>query len=300
MKKMLGEKLMKVRMRYFIYFIVILIFSTVIPKLVTNSKYFSSVNMESGISIGAMIFNIKQADGQPNPYELNKGEEITVSYKISNKDDDNNINKMDLKYYLKVVDSAGGEVLPIQYMLEGYQYIQEESINKGYGEISLAYDGQTIEEKVLNIKIACPADYAGDENLNYKVKIIAEGISNTEFSAEEVADLNIHINGLQVQNPEPENTEEPQQENTVTDNTAASNNETNTTENNTTNQANTENTTTPNNTTDTTENNNSSETPTNQQVQESENQNTETSGESESQEPVPETNNSEENSNNDG
>jgi len=214
---------MSVRARYTLYFIIVIVLSTVVSGIMTNAKYYSSVDMESSVSIGAMVFTIKQDDGEPNPYELTKGGQITAKYKLTNKDSNDNINKMDLKYYLKVVDGNGSETLPVGVSLDGYSYIQVQQndvvTDKGFGEITLSYDGETYEEEELNINISCPEDYSGDENLNYSVKIIAEQISTGETVIEETVGLNIHINEVE-ETPNNEILNESNVENTVNETNA--------------------------------------------------------------------------------
>ena len=224
---------MKTKFKYLIYCILILILGAVIPNILTHSKYISNVDIESNVSIGKMIFEMKQQDNEPETYSVKKGEEITAKYKICNNDENDNINQMDLKYYIKIVDENKNESLPLNVSIDGYQYIkynidsygniidkdgnvvdedgsiiepreltQEkneelqnslETVKKGFGKISLAYDGTTKEEKEININIKCPENYTGNNSLIYKVLVIAEGISNKDFKYEETIDLNINI-----------------------------------------------------------------------------------------------------------
>ena len=224
---------MKKRIQYLVLFIILFIVSTIIPMIVTNAKYVSKISLETDISIGTMVFNIKQSEGQPDQYQIVKGNNVTAKYKLRNKDEDNNINKLDLRYFLKIVDNNDNEVDSLQFTVSGYNYLeykvdqegniididgnivnengeiieerqltQQENtelqnslvtVKKGYGPINLSYDGQTLDEKELSINITCPAGYTGAKTLNYKVKIIAEGLFNKDFTAEETANLNIKI-----------------------------------------------------------------------------------------------------------
>ena len=184
---------MDARTRYLVYAIIILTICAIIPNSITNSRYFSNINIESDVKVGAMIFEIKQNDTGKEFYSVSKGEEIVANYVLNNYDDNNNVNQMELKYYLKIVDINDSEELPLEFELEGYNYIKEDD-NKGFGPIELVYDGQTKEAKDLKLKIKCPESYSQVQNTTYKVKIVAEGIINTEFKAEDFVELNLHIN----------------------------------------------------------------------------------------------------------
>ena len=224
---------MKKRTQYLILLIIIFIMSAVIPMIVTHAKYVSNINIETDVQIGTMVFNIKQKEGEASTYQLEKAGQVTAKYKLSNKDDDGNINKLDLKYYLKIVDNNDNEITNLQIAVDGYNYIeykvdnegniinedgnivnengeviteqnlsQQENeelqsslttVKKGFGPINLKYDGQTFEEKDLIINISCPENYSGATTLNYKVKIIAEGLFNKDFKQEENAELRIKV-----------------------------------------------------------------------------------------------------------
>ena len=192
---------MKVKIRYSLILSIILTIIMLIPDLMTDSRYYFSINMETDIPIGFMVFDIKAAT--ESTFNINKGGEITVKYKLSNFDSKDNINQVDVKYYVNILNENNSEDLAINISVNGLEY----KTGKGYGEINLPYDGETKETEDIDLKIACPEIYEGVTTLNYKVKIIAKGISNENINAEKTAELHINI-------VEPDNTpEEPQNTN---------------------------------------------------------------------------------------
>ena len=192
---------MKVKIRYSLILSIILTIIMLIPDLMTNSRYYFSINMESDIPIGFMVFEINAAN--EDTFSINKAEEITAKYQLSNFDTNDNINQVDVKYYVKILNENNSEDLAINISVNGLEY----ETGKGYGEINLPYDGETKETEDIDLKIACPEIYEGVTTLNYKVKIIAKGISNENINAEKTAELHINI-------VEPDNTpEEPQNTN---------------------------------------------------------------------------------------
>lgn len=197
---------MGIKIRYSLYTVVIVILVTIIPKFYTNSKYISSIDIKNNVPVGIMSFKIEKDDGEPDVYYVQKGNQVTLKYKLINIDENNHINQMEMKYYVKIVDSNDIE-LPFDILIEGYDYIEEniegssQKNRKGFGEINLAYDGQTIDTKNLNIIISCPKEYSGYLDLNCKLKIIAEGIYNPDLKYTESVDFALNIEeGEQDQN----------------------------------------------------------------------------------------------------
>ena len=191
---------MKVKIRYSLILSIILTIIMLIPDLMTNSRYYFSIDMESDIPIGFMVFEINAAN--EDTFNINKAEEISAKYQLSNFDSQNNINQVDVKYYVKVLNENNTGDLAINISVNGLEY----KTGKGYGEINLPYDGETKETEDMDLKITCPANYEGATTLNYKVKIIAKGISNENINAEKTAEL--HINIVEPNNTpkEPQNT----------------------------------------------------------------------------------------------
>ena len=255
---------MKKRLIYFICFVLIIIISSVIRSIFTNSKYLYNITMESDIDLGVLIFNIKPVDETITAYDLPIGEEITANYKLSNTDEDNNINQMELRYFLKIVDDKDSETLPLDITIDGYKYLkynidkdgniidatgniidengeiikkqnltEEENeelqkeltlIKKGFGPIPLSHDGKTVDEKDIDIIIKCPEDYLDNPVLNYKIKVIAEGIVDTDFTAEETLDLVINVKEPEEISNELENTTEIPDKNLLQDPSLLQNN----------------------------------------------------------------------------
>ena len=243
---------MKTKTRYIVYIIIIVILSALIPGMLTNAKYLYNVNLESDVAIGNMIFNIEQKENEPEEYEIEENDEIIARYKLTNFNENNNINEINLKYYIKIVDNLDKEILPLEISIDGYTYIEynvdedgniinadgditdefgtvikeqnlkeeeneelQESlqhVKKGYGPISLPYDGETEGTKDIDIRIRCPQNYDGNNSLQYKIVVIAEG---NDINAEESANLTISVlteeNEAQ-QQEQPSNTEESQNE----------------------------------------------------------------------------------------
>ena len=99
---------------------------------------------------------------------------------MTNKDEQDNINQMDLNYSIKVTDQDGNESLPIGVSIDNSTF-------------SLPFDGQTEESKEINITLNCPAEYVGADILNCRVKVVATGISNTNFTTEKFLDFTLNI-----------------------------------------------------------------------------------------------------------
>lgn len=255
---------MKVKVRYIIYCIAILLIGAIIPVFLTHSKYIANVSIGSDITVANMIFELKKQDAEPEIYSINKGEEITASFKLCNIDENNNINQLDLKYYIKIIDDNENENLPLEISVDNYEYIEykidehgniididgnivdeegtilekretpltedenEElqsslkTIKKGYGKIELAYDGVTEDEEEINLKIKCPENYNGSNQLTYKIKIIAEELSNDDFTYEETVDLDISIE-QEENNNEAQNNSETTNSNEIQNNSVTTN-----------------------------------------------------------------------------
>lgn len=171
---------MKVKLQYAIIVIIIIVLSIIIPNIMTSSKYFSNIEMESDVPIALMIFELNNID-KVQSYNISKGESVIAKYQLTNKDDSGRVNQLDLRYSIKVVDENDNENLKLDITLEDNNYIE------------LAFDG-TEDAKTVNINIKCPEDYSGDSLLKYKVKVLAECISNENITAEKYIDLIININ----------------------------------------------------------------------------------------------------------
>ncbi len=238
---------MKTKAKYVVYIIIILILSAVIPGMLTNAKYIYNVDLENDITIRNTFFKLKQKENEPEIYEIMRDEEITAEYELVNFDENNNVNETNLKYYIKITDDLDNENLPLEITIDGYDYIEykedengniinsdgditdefgnilqeqnleeEENeelqetlheVKKGYGPINLAYDGVTETTESIDIKIMCPAEYMGDEELQFKIVIIAEG---EDINLKTESDLKIEIIEEETNNQSNSN-EEPQQ-----------------------------------------------------------------------------------------
>ena len=237
---------MKIKIKYGILLCTMLILFITIPSIFTNAKYFSTITLQKDVNIGFMIFNIKQSDGETEIYEIEKGKQKEAKYTISNKNDDDIVNDMELTYYIKILDENNSEEIPVDVVLNDYEYItyfedeegnkytkeelleQDEEIQqnateikKGYGPIIMESDGKTKSTEDLIFTINVPNNYSNAEILNLKIKLIAEGTENVEFTAEETADLKIRILNSNLQN---NNTNSNNNNSTITNTETVTNN----------------------------------------------------------------------------
>ena len=149
-----------------------------ISGLATIKKYYS---FESA------VFEIS-AD-ESNVYNIPIGESIKLKYYLKNKDEEEKLNEMNLNFYINLVDENENEVNnPISMEVENYEYVN----GKGFGPISLAYDGTTEDTKELNVKLTCSNDYSTEETLQYKLKVLAEYSDNSNAKTSKMIDLNLN------------------------------------------------------------------------------------------------------------
>lgn len=196
----------------------------------TTSKYYANVDVVSSVSIAAAIFNLKENTG--NDYTIRKGEQKSIYYTLLNYDDNNNINDIDMDYYIKIKDENGIEELPLNINLDGYVYISydidsngniinesgdivdedgyvivsrnlteeensalRESLTldkRGYGKFELKSDN-TKDEEVLKFDIMCSNDYNGQDELNFTIEVIGISKSNRNVVIRKTTNLQLNI-----------------------------------------------------------------------------------------------------------
>lgn len=196
----------------------------------TTSKYYANVDVVSSVNIAAAIFNLVENTG--NDYTIRKGEQKSIYYALLNYDDNNNINDIDMDYYIKIKDEDGREELPININVDGYGYISydidsngniinengdivdedgnvivsrnltEEEIyalresltldKRGYGKFELKSDN-TKDEKVLKFDIMCSNDYNGQDELNFTIEVIGISESNKNVIIRKTTNLQMNI-----------------------------------------------------------------------------------------------------------
>jgi len=196
----------------------------------TTSKYYANVDVVSSVSIAAAIFNLKENTG--NDYIIRKGEQKSIYYTLLNYDDNNNINDIDMDYYIKIKDENGIEELPLNINLDGYVYISydidsngniinesgdivdedgyvivsrnlteeensalRESLTldkRGYGKFELKSDN-TKDEEVLKFDIMCSNDYNGQDELNFTIEVIGISKSNKNVVIRKTTNLQLNI-----------------------------------------------------------------------------------------------------------
>lgn len=221
---------MKTKTRYIVYVVIILILAAIVPGMLTNAKYLYNVNLESDVAIKNIIFKMEQKEDEPDVYEVHPNKEIIAKYELKNFDDDDNINETNLKYYIKITDKLNNENLPLELTIDGYSYIsynidengniinsdgditdelgtvlheqnltEEENkelqptlqnVKKGYGPITLKYDGKTKDTKEIDIKINCSEEYTDEKELQFEIVIIAEG---ENINSKTESDLKIKV-----------------------------------------------------------------------------------------------------------
>lgn len=191
MKKLLsGNKNLKIK--YLLILLVIIIFNIGAVGLFTNSRYFASINLKAVQDIGYTIFklapdnleSVEGYDAKTKTLEIAPREDKTVTYKISNVENDY-YNEMNLKSYVKVLDESGNE------LTSDSKFSAEVKINgvaasyvtgKGYGPINMDWSGNTLDEKTISIKLTCSNRCIKTETISYY--IVAEAF-NTAAQADE-------------------------------------------------------------------------------------------------------------------
>ena len=142
---------------YMYVIIILLIFGLrmVFPDMLTNSRYITSVDAQGEPNLASTYFNIAALSS--NSVSVSSGSTATIKYNLSNKVNDN-INKNNLNFYLKLLDENQEEassskvtISQIKINNNAYSYVS----GKGYGPISLAYDGITEDVKEIDITLSC-------------------------------------------------------------------------------------------------------------------------------------------------
>ena len=165
----------------------------VFPDMLTNSRYITSVDAQGEPNLASTYFNIAALSS--NSVSVSSGSTATIKYNLSNKVNDN-INKNNLNFYLKLLDENQEEassskvtISQIKINNNAYSYVS----GKGYGPISLAYDGITEDVKEIDITLSCNSSYKPSNTLNYKIEILAVDATDPYIYTTKTADLNINV-----------------------------------------------------------------------------------------------------------
>lgn len=174
-----------------VHLIIILVICSLCPIVLgsfTNSRYFSQVSTETSPQLASTYFAVSEVSN--NTFDISPRQSITVQYQLTNKVG-SNINNNNLRYYLKLLDSDGNEATKVTITSIGgtYTYIS----GKGYGPISLAYDGETVETKTFDITIMGENSLSTRETLNYKIQAYAESISDSSINTSKEANINLNV-----------------------------------------------------------------------------------------------------------
>lgn len=179
---------MDAKIRYLYYLLIIISFSILISESYTSSRYFSSVDVEKNIIFANDIFVLSRTDDESNTYNVEKGGSISTQFQLSNTDENGLINNIEMNYYLSMADE-NGNIPALEMSVENYSFVE----GKGFGPIVLAHDGETNDFVDLALQIICPAEYNGESTLNYKLKVLAEYVENTQITDEKTFDIVINI-----------------------------------------------------------------------------------------------------------
>lgn len=206
---------MKIKIRYAFICISIITIILIFPNMFTRAKYVSKIEMQTPLKIGYLIFDITSENN--STYSIEKGEQKNITYSVKNYDANSNINRVDAKCYIKIVDENNNENLPLQITVNDSTYVS----GKGYEIADLKFDGETKQTKNIEINVECPSNYDGSRNLTYKVKAVVYGISNEDIYAEESIDLKLNV----ISNDSNENSDSNEaNENSVSNETNENNN----------------------------------------------------------------------------
>ena len=188
--------MMKRKSIYIIIMFLIIGLGIVFSDMITNSRYYLSVDVNGTPNLASTYFSIATTGTDSNPVSISPGGNTTVHYNLTNKVDTNrNTNK--LNFYLKLLNESGNEstdtnkiiISSVKIENTTYSYIN----GKGFGPIdNLSYDN-TDDTKTFDITLSCNVNYTPTGTLAYKISILAEDpVDSTKYTTK-TADLNIEV-----------------------------------------------------------------------------------------------------------
>ena len=185
--------MMKRKSIYIIIMFLIIGLGIVFSDMITNSRYYLSVDVNGTPNLASTYFSIATAGTDSNPVSISPGGNTTVHYNLTNKVDTNrNTNK--LNFYLKLLNESGNEstdtnkiiISSVKIENTTYSYIN----GKGFGPIdNLSYDN-TDDTKTFDITLSCNVNYTPTGTLAYKISILAEDpVDSTKHSTQMVVQM---------------------------------------------------------------------------------------------------------------
>ena len=179
---------MKSKLNHLFLILVICSLCPIVLGNVTNSRYYSQISTETTPQLASTYFAISEVDN--DTFDISPGQSITVQYQLTNKIG-SNINNNNLRYYLNLLDSDGNEATKVIITSIGGSYSY--TSGKGYGPISLEYDGETEDTKTFDITISGQSSLTTREVLNYKIQVYAENINDTSVYTTKEDNINFNV-----------------------------------------------------------------------------------------------------------
>lgn len=177
-----------------IYVVIILFFigmGIVYSEMATNSRYITNVDAIGNPNLASTYFGVTTIAS--NPVNISPGESASIQCQLTNKVS-SNINENNLKFYIKLLDETNVEatnitISTLKIGTTSYSYVS----GKGYGPISLAYDGTTEETKTIDITLSCNSSYRSSSTLNYKINVLAEDATDSTIKTNKTSGFNINV-----------------------------------------------------------------------------------------------------------
>ena len=185
----------KKKAEYFLFLFLIFGLVILFYNMMTNGRYYTSVDVKVNPNLASTYFNVNVAD-VTNNYGISPGGNVTVHYNLINKEN-LNINTNKANFYLKLLNELGSEatdsekitISSVEIGGTSYSYIT----GKGYGPINnLAYNGLE-DTKTFDIVLHCANSYTPTGTLAYKVSVLAENPEDTTKYTTKTANLNIIV-----------------------------------------------------------------------------------------------------------
>ena len=177
-----------------IYVVIILFFigmGIVYSEMATNSRYITNVDAIGNPNLASTYFGVTAIAS--NPVNISPGGSASIQCQLTNKVS-SNINENNLRFYIKLLDETSTEatnitISSLRIGTNSYSYVS----GKGYGPISLAYDGTTEDTKTIDITLSCNSSYRSASTLNYKINVLAEDATDSTIKTNKTSGFNIKV-----------------------------------------------------------------------------------------------------------
>lgn len=184
---------MKNKIIYILAIILIIELGIVFSEMGTNARYSASVDLYSDLDLASTYYNGTLTTS--SPVSITLGEKATVQYSLTN-DVSDNVNQNNLNFYLNLLDENNEEAtkITIEYIKYNdtryYDYVE----GKGFGPISLAYDGITEDTKTIYIRLLCSNNFSSRQTVNYKINLLAEDTVNSSINKNQTSNIALSVN----------------------------------------------------------------------------------------------------------